>query len=288
MREFAFEPREGAALSDLGFKNALDAVSDWGRLAWSEAHLYYDVARRVRRKRLLHRLRRRPLVSISFNDFEYMLQRWTSVHGSPPGRLQENPAAEVAPDGDVAREVEDYAFEQVVVCDHDRIADLLIANGFHGENRCVVFSFGGYPPHAFETLMPVLRRNPPARVIAVHDADTEGCDLATRIAEDARWFGGIDGVEVIDAGLRPADAKRFRGLFLEGSPMDSPASASPDEREWLVKFRLDLEAVRPRALMGVLTHVLRHGVGQDRDGGPTGDDGGLWVGGIGGDDDDPG
>ena len=274
-------------LSDLGFKHGIDSVSDWGRLAWTEAHLYYDLARRARRRRLRDRLLRRPLISFSLREFEHMLERWSSVHGPPAGLLPANAAAELAPDDDLAREVEDYAFEQIVICDHDQIADVLVANGFHGENRCVVLTFGGYPPHAFETLMPLLRRNPPARVIAVHDADPEGCDLATRIAEDARWFGGIDGIEVIDAGLRPADAKRFRGLFLAGSPADSPASASQDEREWLGKFRLDLAAVRPRVLMGVLAHVIRHGIDgeQKRDSGPLGDDGGLWVG---SDDDDPG
>jgi hypothetical protein len=286
-REFAFEPREGSALSDLGFKHAIDAVSDWGRLAWTDAHLYYDVARRVRRRRLLDRLLRRPLVSVTFREFEYMLERWTAVHGSPQGRLPARAAADAERDGDLAREVEDYGFERAVVCDHDQIADLLIANGFHAENRCVVLSAARYPAHVFETLMPVLRRNPPARIVAAHDADPEGCDLANVIAADPRWFGGIDGVDVIDAGLRPADAKRFRGLFLAGSPLNTPASTSQEEREWLSKFRLDLEAVRPRTLLVVLANVLRHGIDAKRneDGGPLGDDGGLWAD---GDDDDPG
>jgi hypothetical protein len=85
--------------------------------------------------------------------------------------------------------------------------------------------------------------------------------------------------------LRPADAKRFRGLFLEGSVMDvATENTSMGERNWLSRFRLDLEAVRPRALLGVLADVVRHGVEPRKDGGPWGDDG-PWAF---GDDADPG
>jgi hypothetical protein len=285
-REFAFEPREGALLADLGFKYAIEAVSDEGRLTWSNRHLYYDVCRRVRRRRLLHRLLRRPLVSVSPMEFENMLERWTSVHGPMPGRLSARAFAEGPTDDDLAREIEDYAFEYLIVCDDDGIADVLLANGFHADNRCAVLSVSGYPAHAFETLMPLLRRRPPASVIAVHDADPEGCNLAARIADDPRWFGGVEAVQIVDAGLRPADAKPFRGLFLEGSVMNvATENTAIEEREWLSKFRLELEAVRPRALLGVLANVIREGVPRrDEAGGPWGDDG-LWVF---GDDDDPG
>jgi hypothetical protein len=288
-REFAFEPREGAFLADLGFKYAIEAVSDYGRLAWSDRHLYYDVCRRVRRRRLLHRLLRRPLVSVNPMQFENMLERWTSVHGPLAGRLSGRVFAEDPRDDDLAREIEDYAFEHLIVCDDDGIADVLLVNGFHADNRCAVLSVSGYPAHVFETLMPLLRRRPPASVIAVHHADPDGCNLAARIADDPRWFAGVEGVRVIDAGLRPADAKRFRGLFLEGSVMGAATeNTSMEEAQWLSKFRLELEVVRPRALLGVLAKVMREGVDPGRDmadSGPWGDDGGLW--GL-GDDDDPG
>jgi hypothetical protein len=288
-REFAFEPREGGPLSDLGFKYAIDAVSDMGRLKWTDAHLYYDVARRVRRRRLIQRLLRRPLVSIGLGEFENMLERWISVHGQPPDRLAPRTFADGVRDDDLAREIEDYAFENLVVCDDDGIVDVLLANGFHVDNRCAVLSVSGYPDHAFEALMPLLRRHPPARVFAVHDADPEGCKLAARIADDPRWFAGVEAVEVIDAGLRPADATPFRGLFLEGSVMSAAAeNTSLEEREWLSKFHLELEAVRPRALLGVLANVVRHGIEARQDGakdrGPWGTDG-PWAF---RDDDDPG
>jgi len=45
---FAFEPRQGAKLTDQAFQNAIDRVSGDGKLRWGAEHLYYEVARRLR------------------------------------------------------------------------------------------------------------------------------------------------------------------------------------------------------------------------------------------------
>ena len=49
-RPFAFEPKRDRGMTDLTFKLAIEAVSDGGRLVWTDDHLYYDVCRRVRRR----------------------------------------------------------------------------------------------------------------------------------------------------------------------------------------------------------------------------------------------
>ena len=49
-KEFAFEPAEGAPVTDMLFKNAIAAVSGGGRLRWGVEHLYYEVCRRLRPK----------------------------------------------------------------------------------------------------------------------------------------------------------------------------------------------------------------------------------------------
>src|SRR5439155_18395871 len=46
-RNFAFEPRTGDRISDLGFQRAIDAVSANGSLRWSVEHLYYEICRRL-------------------------------------------------------------------------------------------------------------------------------------------------------------------------------------------------------------------------------------------------
>jgi hypothetical protein len=50
-RPFAFEPRTGSRITDLGFKHAVDAVSADGHVKWGVEHLYYEVWRRLDRPR---------------------------------------------------------------------------------------------------------------------------------------------------------------------------------------------------------------------------------------------
>jgi hypothetical protein len=45
---FAFEPKNGAKLTDQAFQNAIDRVSGNGTLCWGNEHLYYELARRLR------------------------------------------------------------------------------------------------------------------------------------------------------------------------------------------------------------------------------------------------
>jgi DNA-directed RNA polymerase subunit RPC12/RpoP len=280
-RKFTFEPKRDRGMTDLTFKLAIDAVSDSGRLAWNDDHLYYEVARRFRRRRYMHRLLRRPMLSLDRPYFELLLGWWIDAHGPIVGRLERRVFAEIAPDA-VAPRVDAYGFEHLVVCDDDAIADTLLVNGFHADLKCPVLAYSGYPAHVYEPLLPLFRERPPDTVVVIHGADWDGCRLAGSIADDPRWFVGVELPRVVDAGLRPPDAKRFRGLFqlaASGFDITSPG-VSPQEAKWLGKYRLELAAARPRVLMGVLGRVLR---GETE----ATDDGGLfWVGDAWGDGDD--
>jgi len=248
---FVFEPRSGDPLPDLAFKNAIDAVSDHGRLAWLERQLYYEVARRVRRRRFFHILTRRAQVSIGPAPFEVLLGRWIDVYGQPAGRLDAHAFATDPRAGDRAVDTTEYTFERLVVCGSDDIADFLLANDFHGDHRCAVLAASGYPQWARELLMPRFHETPPQTVVVVHDADRPGCTLA---AEVARWF---DRVQVVDAGLRPAHARRLRGLYLAGSPLRATGEGiAPEEARWLAKNSLELAALRPRALLRTLAGTV--------------------------------
>jgi len=274
-RRFAFEPKRDRGLTDLTFKLAIEAVSDGGRLVWTDDHLYYDVCRRVRRRRVLHRLLRRPIVSLDRSSFELLLGRWIQAHGSPSGRLKRRAFADDEPAA-VEPRVDAYGFEQLVVCDSDAIADVLLVNGFHAEAKCPVLSYRGYPAHVYDALIPLLRERPPATVVVIHDADWDGCRLAHAIADDPRWFAGVELPKVVDAGLRPGDAPRFRGLLQQatgGLDATSPGLL-PGEAKWLGRYRLELAAARPRVLMGVLGGVLRG----ETEAGSGGDTGLLWAG----------
>ena len=165
-------------MTDLTFKLAIEAVSDNGRLGWNDDHLYYDVCRRVRRRRMVHRLLRRPMVSLDRQSFELFLGRWIDAHGPMVGRLQRRVFAEIASDA-LATPVEAYGFERLVVCDDDATVDMLLVNGFHAELKCPVLAYSGYPAHVYEPLLPLLRERPPATVVVIHQRrQRTGCRLA--------------------------------------------------------------------------------------------------------------
>ena len=74
-RQFAFEPRQGAKLTDQAFQNAINRVSGDGKLRWGAEHLYYEIARRTRprpwiRTRFQMALASVPAAALAFAAFE--------------------------------------------------------------------------------------------------------------------------------------------------------------------------------------------------------------------------
>jgi len=287
-KPFAFEPRKGAPITDVGFKRAIEAVSADGHVRWGVEHLYYDVCRRIARGR-----RPRPVTLIVFGvltilvlgtvakgvwpvavvfgvawiilgivffrprprtlrlsrkDFDDMWARWQRVHPGPPKGLIVRQAAKPRT-RPVEADVPLYSFDRAVICDRARTVDLLLANNFHFENNCAVLSIEGYPPGPFETVRTMLRRNLRLHVFALHDATPAGCRLAHRLATDPEWFAGQG--RVIDVGLRPGQARSFRGVLLpaHGAAVPSGDGIDVSEAKWLSVYALELAAIRPEQVL---------------------------------------
>jgi hypothetical protein len=190
---------------------------------------------------------RSRFVRVDGSDFRRLYDRWVEIHGAPAGVIarKEQPA----PPRPIEPDVADYSFDRAVVCDRARTVDLLLANNFHFENNCAVLSVEGYPPGPFETVRKMLKRNPRLQVYALHDATAKGCNLAQRLATDPAWFAGQ--AKVIDVGLRPSHAPRFRGLLLESK---TPRVQAEDgitrwEAEWLGQYALEVAAIRPEQVL---------------------------------------
>lgn len=270
-RPFAFEPKLDKRMTDMTFKLAIDGVSDRGQYLWNDDQLYYALCRRVRRRRVFHRLIRKPMPSLSRFDFDSLYARWIEAHGEPSGRLV---GRQFGRDSEaVAAEVAAHGVDRLVVCDSLDAVDVLLANGFHADARCPVLAVSGYPEHVYEGLLPLLRRDPPAVVVVVHEASWQGAALARVVQDDPRWFGGVELPHVVDAGLGPADARSYRGLWQRATTAREAAAGEPPEKDakWLSSYRLELAAARPRVLATVLARVLR---GETE--GRTGDDG-IWI-----------
>jgi hypothetical protein len=330
--QFAFEPRTGDPLTDVAFKRAIDAVSSEGRVRWGVEHLYYEVCRRKRiapglpivlvvlagvvallatilggaiNPLFLLGLVPAALLGVgayaAWNSsrfprvddatFRRLYDRWVEVHGTPPGVIVRKPQPSTP--RQVEADIADYSFDRAVICDRARTVDLLLANNFHFENNCAVLSIEGYPPGPFETVRKMLKRNPRLQVYTLHDATPAGCSLAHRLATDPSWFAGQ--ARVIDVGLRPSHAPRFRGLLLESKSAAVPTSEAitATEAAWLGMYALEVAAIRPEQVLkrlfkainlpldpaaypGAVIYLPSRGEGGGTSGGNGGGDGGTF------------
>ena len=293
---FAFEPREGDIMTDVAFRNAIDAVSAGGRLRWGVEHLYYEVCRR--RRGFIPGVGTLFLIAAVFFIILLLFGWWPGtglglfvfVAGTALAvfvwyRMAHSLIVRVTlekfnkmwkrwqevhgtPEGVIIRrkrekrdqtvepDLGDYSFDRAVICDRGRTVDLLLANNFHFENNCAVLSIGGYPEGPFETVRTMLKRNPRLQVYALHDVRPLGCRMAHRLTSDPAWFK--NGGEVKDIGLRPHHTKKFARLYLPSETPHMPPGEGVSEKEakWLALYGMELAALRPEQIIKAVFKAL--------------------------------
>jgi len=258
-QQFVFYRKLGDPITDPGFGRAVATVNgamgvQWlpqARVHWLRAQMYYEVCRRIQRRRMMPRWR----VPIDYPRFEALLGRWSRVHGWPEGEIKAGDLAE--PElRDLASDAGDYSFSRIVVCDEHPIVDFLLANRFHLDNATPVFAFDGYPREVYGRLEEGLKRNPPRDVFVLHDAETTASSLPERIRDSKSWFS--DTARVIDAGLRRRDARKLGPVALPSLGAAAVPRGWPRrDRRWYAKHRVELAAIRPAAMLSVLGAVVR-------------------------------
>ncbi len=286
--EFAFEPRTGDPITDAAMKSAIDAVSSMGTVRFLPDHVYYEIARRKRSKGygrttfyvlgaiglfvaianpaaglvmaaagggIGTMLWPSPKAAFSRLLFDNLWQRWLDAHGTPAGVIVRSRNAPAGPYRGHT-DIPSYSFDRAVVCDRPQTVDVLLANNFHFENNCAVLSANGYPPHAFDMVRQMLANNPRLVVYALHDATHAGCSLAHVLASDPTWFRGR--ARVVEVGLRPAHARRLRGVWQPSAdPLPAMRSGTTArERRWLDLHSLELAAIRPEQVIKRLYAVI--------------------------------
>jgi len=111
---------------------------------------------------------------------------------------------EEQPDPELLR----YAPERILVVERDDVAEMLLLNRFHSENRTLVVSANKYPRGAFEACRAFLREHPDLPVAVLHDASPSGLGLKSRLLADPEWK--LEGHPVEDLGLFPEDVDRLK------------------------------------------------------------------------------
>jgi hypothetical protein len=295
-REFAFEPQSGGLMTDAAFQGAIDAVSAQGRIRWGVEHLYYEVCRRYRRKKMppagciwvcaviaaialiialvgasilagavailagvgaLAVYFHRQQKTVSVPDWQFN-GMWDRwlKVHGTPPGLIVRQEQPAVRSRPVEPDLGDYSFDRAVICDRARTVDLLLANNFHFENNCAVLSIGGYPHGPFETVRLMLKRNPRLQVFVLHDASVAGCKTAFHLVNDPNWFPRH--TKIVDVGLRPSHAKPFNGLLMESGrgPIPPGEGITQEEAVWLSQYTLDLAAIKPEQVLKRLFRAI--------------------------------
>lgn len=287
---FALDPKKAPNLSDMAIKKLVDRLSGFGQYAFTYHQLYARIHRLLRKKGRSGRigcavvlgilliilsfsvfsewalpplalivpaalyiwfivwLVRRP-VKIPHSAIADTISRYRAAH--PLEGMADGTGIQEGGGTDLDPELLQHAPERILIVERDDVAEMLIRNGFHLENKTLVISANRLPTRAFAAYRHFLTRHPDLPVAVIHDASKKGHRLKTDLMADPEW--GLAGKKVQDLGLHPADVARLKTpvwtpepgsknkhVRVKGKPVETIQSG----------YFMPLDIAGPRALMG--------------------------------------
>jgi len=205
------------------------------------------------------RIGRRP--HVSDNDVRDTIRSYLSMH--PIERLADGERFKRMESDAFDREFLNYAPERILIVERNDMADMLLLNRFHVENKTLVVSAHRYPPHAFRACQEFLVRYPDLPVEVMHDASMEGLRLKERLQADKQWH--LQGREIKDLGLFAHNVDKLKNpIWL---PAGRPGAGATDTRvtsssEENIQhgLRMPLDIAPPRAMMGAVGLAMLAGM----------------------------
>lgn len=113
-----------------------------------------------------------------------------SLHHPPP-EFQEN-------------DIYDYGVERIIIVERRLLVDLLVKNGFHTDQRALIFSADGYPSYIAERAEILLKASSDLPIYLLHDATENGGAMKRKINYPKH--------KVIDLGIFPEQIKDLPAL----------------------------------------------------------------------------
>ncbi len=142
----------------------------------------------------------------SRTTFDYALRKWNAA-GREPAKMLSKP---MLGSGPVYRTIEDdvhdYGVEKIIIVSDDLLVDLLVKNHAHAEQKALIVAESGYPAYLQDKVKNTLRMRPDLPVILLHNADTIGTMMATRLRSSPIY--PLAKANLVDAGLTASQVRR--------------------------------------------------------------------------------
>ena len=238
--QFALDPKTQYGISDMAFKLALDRLSGEGNYYFTYDQLYAQIYRLIRKKHHLgllplsclgiffmifgtviligfldlevwatvvlfiliafsvFRLSRRPFKLPSEIPAQF-IEKYRAKH--PIDKLVNGKQFQHMNNNRFDEEFLSYAPERILIVERDAMADMLIMNRFHFENKALVVSARKYPRPAFRACQEFLLRHPEIPVLLLHDCSESGVQMQGRLVTDREW--NLEGKQINNLGLHP-------------------------------------------------------------------------------------
>ncbi|WP_425394977.1 hypothetical protein [Aeoliella sp.] len=139
---------------------------------------------------------------------ESAIDKWLA-EGKPIPRLLLHPSLQEPPPEWDEPDIYDYGVESILIVEHDLLVDLLVKNGFHASQRCLIVSETGYPGYIASRITELLHERPDLPIYLLHDSTRKGERMIERIDQQLRLPHHR---EFIDLGLFLEDVKRIKRL----------------------------------------------------------------------------
>ncbi|MCI5126443.1 MAG: hypothetical protein D3925_18680 [Candidatus Electrothrix sp. AR5] len=157
----------------------------------------------------------------SEEEFRKMMLKWSDTKGFPEKMLV-TPSLHHPPPQFPEGDLYDYGVERVIIVERRLLVDLLVKNGFHTDQRALIFSADGYPSYIAERAKILLKASSDLPIYLLHDATEKGGAMKRKINYPKH--------KVIDLGIFPEQIKKLpvlKPLRLKHQEHQAPLDVLP-------------------------------------------------------------
>ncbi len=297
---FALDPKKSPNFSDMAMKKAVDRISGFGQYAFTYTQLFAQVHRMLLKKKGGERVGCAVLFWIAMLVIGIVIAAnipywpvfialfiafgvWMTVRIiRRPAKVPEDQVASVIAQYIGAHPLEgmatgkrllhngdagwddalfEHAPQGILIVERDDMAEMLILNRFHLDNKTLVVSANKYPARAFNACRQILEKWPDVPVSVIHDASRKGHRLRNDLLNDPAW--GLKGRKIQDLGLHPHDVDRLkRPVWVPEKDAGKKAIIQSGEPVENIQagYRMPLDIAGPKALMGTTSLAMVTGM----------------------------